>query len=79
MSKFVKELSEEVEDLEKKIEEKKKEIQTYSTKGATSDNQRRELKIVLISLDSLLFIKNQLNYKGFNKQNPTRREKKGYT
>lgn len=46
MSKFVKELSEEVEDLEKKIEEKKKEIQIYSTKGATSDNQRRELKIV---------------------------------
>lgn len=48
MSKFVKELTEEVEDLEKKIEEKKKEIQMYSTKGATSDNQRRELKIVNI-------------------------------
>lgn len=48
MSKFVKELTEEVEDLEKKIEEKKRDIQLYSTKGATSDNQRRELKIVLI-------------------------------
>jgi len=55
MSKFVKELSEEVEDLEKKIEEKKKEIQIYSTKGATSDNQRRELKIVFILLRNFLY------------------------
>lgn len=47
MSKFVKELTEEVEELERKIEEKKKDIQIYSTKGATSDNQRRELKIAL--------------------------------
>jgi len=47
MSKFVKELNEEVEELEKKIEEKKKEIQMYSTKGATNDNKRREMKIAL--------------------------------
>ncbi len=47
MSQFVKELSEEVEQLEQKIEEKKKEIQMYSTKGATNDNQRREMKIAL--------------------------------
>ena len=42
----MKELNEEVEELERKIEEKKKEIQVYSTKGATNDNQRREMKIV---------------------------------
>lgn len=47
MSKFVKELNEEVDELEKKIEEKKKEIQMYSTKGATNDNKRREMKIAL--------------------------------
>ncbi|KAL4455296.1 hypothetical protein ABPG74_012448 [Tetrahymena malaccensis] len=47
MSKFVKELNEEVEELERKIEEKKKEIQMYSTKGATNDNKRREMKIAL--------------------------------
>lgn len=49
MSQFVKELNEEVEELERKIEEKKKEIQMYSTKGATNDNQRREMKIVFDS------------------------------
>ena len=47
MSKFVKELNEEVDELEKKIEEKKKEIQMYSTKGAKNDNKRREMKIAL--------------------------------
>lgn len=49
----MKELNEEVDDLERKIEEKKKEIQMYSTKGATNDNQRREMKIVLITLRTL--------------------------
>lgn len=38
MSKFVKELTQEVDELDRQIEEKKKEIQMYSTKGATSDN-----------------------------------------
>jgi hypothetical protein len=45
MNKFVKELTDEVEELEVKIEEKKvfifkcqKEIQMYNTKGATNDN-----------------------------------------
>eukprot|EP00825_Cyclidium_porcatum_P028172 TRINITY_DN304_c0_g1_i14.p1 TRINITY_DN304_c0_g1~~TRINITY_DN304_c0_g1_i14.p1 ORF type:complete len:563 (+),score=197.84 TRINITY_DN304_c0_g1_i14:535-2223(+) len=47
MSKFVKDLNEEVDELEKKIEEKKKEIQMYQTKGATTDNKRREMKIAL--------------------------------
>ncbi|EGR31553.1 hypothetical protein IMG5_107730 [Ichthyophthirius multifiliis] len=47
MSKFVKELNEEVDELERKIEEKKKEIQMYSTKGATNDNKKREMKIAL--------------------------------
>ena len=47
MSKFVKELNDEVDDLERKIEEKKKEIQLYSTKGATNDNKRREIRIIL--------------------------------
>lgn len=47
MSKFVKDLNEEVDDLEAKIEEKKKEIQMYQTKGATNDNKRREMKIAL--------------------------------
>lgn len=47
MSKFVKDLNEEVDELEKKIEEKKREIQMYSTKGATNDNKRREMKIDL--------------------------------
>jgi len=46
MKKFVEELSKEVEELERQIEEKKKEIQMYSTKGATNDNKRREMKIV---------------------------------
>jgi len=50
MSQFVKELNEEVDELERKIEEKKKEIQMYSTKGATNDNQRREMKIVIFLL-----------------------------
>lgn len=47
MTKFVKELNEEVDELEKKIQDKKKELQMYSTKGATNDNKRRELKITL--------------------------------
>lgn len=47
MSKFVKDLNEEVDELERKIEEKKKEIQNYQTKGATNDNKRREMKIAL--------------------------------
>lgn len=47
MKKFVEELSKEVEELERQIEEKKKEIQMYSTKGATNDNKRREMKIAL--------------------------------
>ena len=47
MAKYVEELTAEVEDLEKKIEEKKQEIQMYTTKGATNDNHRRELKIQL--------------------------------
>lgn len=38
MTKFVKELNEEVDELEKKIIDKKKELQMYSTKGATNDN-----------------------------------------
>ena len=49
MSKFVDELTEEVDNLEKQIQEKKEQIQLYSTKGATSDNQRRELKIQLLN------------------------------
>ncbi|CAD8168767.1 unnamed protein product [Paramecium octaurelia] len=47
MSQFVKELQETVEELERQIEEKKEEIQMYSTKGATNDNQRREQKMAL--------------------------------
>lgn len=49
MSKFVDELTEEVDSLEKQIQEKKEQIQLYSTKGATSDNKRRELKIKLLN------------------------------
>ncbi|KAM3140377.1 hypothetical protein pb186bvf_007537 [Paramecium bursaria] len=47
MAQFVKELQETVDDLERQIEDKKNEIQMYSTKGATNDNQRRELKMAL--------------------------------
>ena len=47
MSKFVKELTEQVEQLEKNIQEKKQEIQMYNTKGASTDGERREIKIVL--------------------------------
>lgn len=49
MSKFVQELTEQVEQLENNIEEKKQEIRLYNTKGASTDGERRELKITLMN------------------------------
>ena len=50
MEKFVKELNEEIEHLDSQIDSVKQQIQHYSVRGATTeDNTKREDKIVIFN------------------------------